>query len=48
MIQHRLCISSKFCHFYNVLKTLNNLYQQIRHLELNRLYKQLCCSMYGC
>ena len=37
LIIYRLGISSKYCHFHNVLKTLNNSYQQTRHLELNRM-----------
>ena len=34
---YRLGILSKICHFCNVLKTLNNSYQQTHHLELNRM-----------
>ena len=34
---YRLDVSSKFCHFCNVLETPNNPHQQTRHLELNRM-----------
>ena len=33
---YRLGVLIKFCHFRNVLKTLNNSYQQTQHLELNK------------
>ena len=33
---YRLDIVPKFCHFCNVLKILNYLYQQTSHHELNR------------
>ena len=36
-----LDVWSKFCHFCNVLKTLNNSYQQTRHLELNRMVQTI-------
>ena len=45
---YRLGVSSKFCHFRNVLKTLNNSYQQTHHLELNRMAQTICHSMYSC
>ena len=38
---YRLDVWSKFCHFCNVLKTLNNSYQQTRHLELNRMVQTI-------
>ena len=38
---YRLDIVSKFCHFCNVLKTLNYLYQQTRHLEPNRMVQTI-------
>ena len=37
----RLGVSSKICHFGSVLKTLNNLYQQNRHLELNTIVQMI-------
>ena len=40
---YRLDVSSKFCHFHNVLKTLDNSYQQTHHW-----YKRFCHSMFGC
>ena len=30
-----------FCHFCNVLRTLNNSYQQTRHLEMNRMVQTI-------
>ena len=45
---YRLDVSSKFCHFCNVLKTLNNLFRKTRHLELNRMVQTICRSMYSC
>ena len=38
---YRLCISSKIWPFWNVLKTLNNSYQQAHHLELNRMVQTI-------
>ena len=35
------CVSSKFCHFCNVLETPNNSHQQTRHLELNRMVQTI-------
>ena len=38
---YRLDILSKFCHFCIMPKTLNNLYQQTHHLELNRMVQTI-------
>ena len=38
---YRLGILPNFCHFRNVLKTLNKSYQQTHHLELNRMVQTI-------
>ena len=40
-LYYRLGILPNFCHFCNVLKTLNKSYQQTHHLELNRMVQTI-------
>ena len=40
-LMKRLGILPNFCHFRNVLKTLNKSYQQTHHLELNRMVQTI-------